>query len=662
EQYAKLNNTIADGDQFVIYYNKDGLVMTDTVSGKGLAGEAATPQGDFVEVTEAMSVLTASVDENGNYTFTNADGKYLTSGATGNSLTFADEASDYSLWTVKAVTGGVHVVSVNASYNGNAQALEIYNSVFTTFTEKDTDYYLFNLYQLTDEKPDESDIDEPEPEPVVPGDITDGDYFIHSATAQGVMRYINAGGAGAVSVTVEGGKVSFTDGVGAGAGVYTLANLGGGKYTIQLGSQYVGATSSEELTLNETKDDSCEWILEKVEGGYTIRNANVKYNSSKDIYLEYYASKGFCLWTMSSLSDIYVFNFYDATGVENTDGYVGDKPVSGNLPTEGTYLVYNPYAASVMGPQGGDDTARNISVVDAELVEEDGETKLDAGNGALIFTIKTYEESGTTYYSFENNGQYLATDENNGSSNAETLFLQENFTEYCKWTLEETEGGYVIYNKEAKYSGSRVCIEYFSGAFSGWTYKGGTNELFAFQFYPATDTYNTGYVVNPKVKFTTNADANLGLDFTVEFTLDDLGTNLSAAAQVAFGSTTKTYPVSLSGKTGSVTVPAADLTGSSMTVTINAASTQGGSDVEASYTGSKTYTIRDLPVIVSVSPQSMASVTSGTVPEIAVEFANAGIDPTITLTLNGQEVTPTVTDGKLTYRAATMADGKYVAA
>ena len=98
-------------------------------------------------------MLTAKLDENGHYTFTNAAGQYLITGATGNSLTFGDAPSDYSLWTLKTVTGGFHIVSVNAQYNGNAQALEVYNSLFTTFAEKDNDYYRFNLYKLTDEQP-----------------------------------------------------------------------------------------------------------------------------------------------------------------------------------------------------------------------------------------------------------------------------------------------------------------------------------------------------------------------------------------------------------------------------------------------------------------------------------------------------------------------------
>lgn len=153
KQYAKRSGAVADGDQFVLYYDKDGLVMTDTASGNKLTGEATALQGDFLEVTDTMAVLTAAVDGEGRYTFTNAAGQYLTTGATGNSLTFADAPSEYSLWTLKEVTGGFHVVSVNAKYNGNAQALEVYNSLFTTFSEKDNDYYLFNLYKLTDERP-----------------------------------------------------------------------------------------------------------------------------------------------------------------------------------------------------------------------------------------------------------------------------------------------------------------------------------------------------------------------------------------------------------------------------------------------------------------------------------------------------------------------------
>ena len=70
-QYAKLAEELTEDDQFVIYYNKDSLVMTDTVSGKALAGEAVTLEHDFLKVTDAMAVLDFTVDEDGYYTFTN---------------------------------------------------------------------------------------------------------------------------------------------------------------------------------------------------------------------------------------------------------------------------------------------------------------------------------------------------------------------------------------------------------------------------------------------------------------------------------------------------------------------------------------------------------------------------------------------------------------
>ena len=641
--------TIADGD-YVVYVPAYSKALSAVYSGYYNSGVDMTlnGQGTFDKVS-ASEVWTLTNNTDGTFTLTSKSENQKLGMADGNSSMPLGGVND--TWTVEDAGNGLYYVK-NV---GRKVYIEWYAekgnfSGFGYINSGTEGMFAIQFVPVT-----ESQIEYPS---VEPGDIVDGKYFIYSATAQGVMRYVNAGGAGAVSVTIENDKVVFI-GDNTGTGVYTIRNIPGGKYTIQLGSLYLGENSGEELTLNETKDASCEWIIAKAEGydGYTIMNANVKYYNSAT-YLEYYASRGFCMYTMKELSDLYIFNFYDASGVENNEGYVGERPGSGDLPTAGTYLVYNPYAEYVMGPQGGDDTARNISVVEASLVEENGEKKLDAGNGALIFTVEIYNEDGETYYSFKNNGKYLATDENDGESNAETLFLQENLTDYCKWSLEETEGGYVMYNKLAAYKGSRVCIEYFSGAFSGWTYKGGTNELFAFQFYPVADTYNTGYVVNPKVKFLTEADANLGLDFTVEFKLDDLG-EIQTVTAAAGG---KSYTVVRTGYDCSVTIPATDLEGqTSLELAVSVTSKQGTAGEVASYTGTKTYAIKDEPVIVSVSPASMSSVPSGTVPEIAVEFANAGKDPVISLTLNGKAVACTVDGNRITYKPDAMTDGKYVA-
>ena len=45
KQYAKRTGEVADGDRLVVYYDKDGLVMSDTASGNKLTGVAAALQG-----------------------------------------------------------------------------------------------------------------------------------------------------------------------------------------------------------------------------------------------------------------------------------------------------------------------------------------------------------------------------------------------------------------------------------------------------------------------------------------------------------------------------------------------------------------------------------------------------------------------------------------
>ena len=121
--------------------------MTGTASGKKLAAEAATITDGVLTLTETLAQLTVSVDANGYYIFT-VDGKYLTSGATGNELTLTDAASDYSLWTVEAAGEGIfYIKSVNANYNGKPQSLEYYSG-FTTYGHNTTAAYQMQLFKI----------------------------------------------------------------------------------------------------------------------------------------------------------------------------------------------------------------------------------------------------------------------------------------------------------------------------------------------------------------------------------------------------------------------------------------------------------------------------------------------------------------------------------
>ena len=153
---ANLVTELKAGDKVYIYYVNGSQVMSASANGSKMDVVKATADGTKLSVEEGAAVLTVSVDENGYYTFT-CDGKYLTSGETGNSLCLADEASDYSLWALEAVEGGWYVKNVNSQYvyvdaDGNEtvypQYLEFYNG-FTTYSLKDSSnpaYYTFQFY------------------------------------------------------------------------------------------------------------------------------------------------------------------------------------------------------------------------------------------------------------------------------------------------------------------------------------------------------------------------------------------------------------------------------------------------------------------------------------------------------------------------------------
>lgn len=312
---------------------------------------------------------------------------------------------------------------------------------------------------------------------------------------------------------------------------------------------------------------------------------------------------------------------------------------AGPLPTEGTYLLYCPAAGGVIGPQVEDTAAPCMSVVPAKPVAgSDGkEETLKADGGGLIFTVNTLDEGGTRYYSFSVNGKYLAISENRGTENDEKLFLQDVLTDYCYFTLEKIGGGYVIYNKVAKYKYNPVCIEYYAGSFSGWTYKSSTSELFAFRFYPVEDPFGTGYVVDPSVEFQGPDSAYAGLSLQIPFRLNDLGEVQSCEAKVFFDGSTAGTPcaVTLSGYNGSVTLPAEDLTGHSVLKLRITAESRQNESFSFAYSGEFSLEILDLPSVTKPSPTPLSHVTAGTDVEISAFPANVGENPEFSCTVNG---------------------------
>jgi hypothetical protein len=108
----------------------------------------ATAEGNKLAASSEAFVWTVEIDENGYYIFIH-EGQYMTSGATGNSLSMAGELTDCARWEVVACEGGVYLRNVGANYNGNYnQCLEFYYA-FTTYGLKQDNMTIYT-FQLVD--------------------------------------------------------------------------------------------------------------------------------------------------------------------------------------------------------------------------------------------------------------------------------------------------------------------------------------------------------------------------------------------------------------------------------------------------------------------------------------------------------------------------------
>ena len=642
-------DTIVSTKNCVIYNPEHKVALSSVYS--GFYNKSVPMESTFTTVVET-EVWKVNTHQSGNVTISAYTGKGNLAMGDSFASTPLDEKNDK--WKLIAQEDGSYYIEnvVRAGYTLQYQAdkgtYSGYNKI-EAGKEGDFKMQLLEVQESQIEKLPE----EPPREPV----MEDGDYFIYSQKAEGVMRYILTGGAASQvpAVPTEDGKADFGDGDGTGAAVFHFEWQSESQtYLIKCGTEYLSLDTSNNARLlyrsekaMNTKTNGSYWIIQRNEelNGYTIMNDTAK-SSGADVYLEYYPSSGFCAYTIKdSVTDIYIFDFLDATGVANDGGHVGTKPDLVALPEVGkTYAIYNESGASIIGGQA-DAIDGSAATLAAAITTKKEDGTLSLGNGGLIFTL---EKEGD-YYLLENKGKYLAT-----NTKEELLLLTkeecaaaELETDY-KWELAATEDGLGITIKSAtiRYNGNApIFVEYFSGGFSGYSFKAGQPEIFTFQFIECNDEYGLGYVVNPKVVFNSLAEANQDVDFDATFTLDDMGTPSELKAEVTFeDNTKKTYTPSMDEpkeqgevvKTGKVTVPKADLVGhTEMTVVISVTSDLEGNEI--SYSGTRKVAIHDEPLILSVSPAPNSSTGTQKRPTISVVYANIGDNAEAKLAFNGKE-------------------------
>ena len=619
-----LVETPQNGDVVVIYYPTDKKIMgTESYTYNEKKDELAAVDAVFTEdvltVPEGAAEFKVYVDENGHYTF-QSDAGYLY--LDGTHVRLVPEQGDYTLFDLEAQETGSFIKSTNAQYSGKPQYLEYYGGYFTCYgMGSNADIYTFQFYKTGTFDAGE----EPAPTPG-DGPIYDGEQVVIYNPAYGKALsgtyngYYNNG----TDVTLTGNTLSGFSA----SDVWTVIDNGDGTWSFSYGGQKIGMdTQYTSMPLGGVND---QWVLEDAGDGLfyvknTVRGAYMEYQDSYGTWSAYH--------TISSGSEgLFALAFYQVTEIPEEPG--------GDLTFPDTFVIYNVSAAGVLA--GQDDNQSSPSVNSAAATVADGVAT--PANGARVFTV---EQNGE-YYRFKTSDGYLCS---NGTGN--NAFYSAEASEEADWTLTAFNGGYNLKSRTAKYNSSAQYLEYYGGSYKTYSlYNDSDKDIYTFNFYPLAEgvTVTDGVVNVPSVVFGALSDAYVGQDYTVTFTVDSVFgvAELSARYGETFAELSEDNGVY------SFTIPAADLTEGTLSITVTGADTKN-----VTFSGTADVAVKDEPVISGVFPAANAQTGDEKRPEIGFTFGNAGENPTVAMSINGTAVSPTVTDGKASYTpAADLADGK----
>ena len=601
-----------NGDTVLIYNAANTAVMGAAANGKKLSGVTAAAEDAGIAVTDEMAQLLVTV-EGENYIFS-LDGLYLTSAPTGNGLSFAEELTDCGKWTLELQDNGHYIIkNVGANYNGNYnQALEYYSG-FTTYGVKTTDIYMMDFY-LVEAARQEGIVTE----------LSDGDTVVIFNPAH--LKALSTEYTGFYNL---GTDVALTDGKLTGwtsADVWTVGVNADGSYTFATaeGKKLSMGASYSSMPLD---DVNTAWNLETAatENCFYIKNA------ARGNYIEWYASK-------SNWSSYYNIGSNEALFAQQFYLVVEGSEPETTLPAEGDEVViYNLAAQGVLAAEN--DTQ---SIENALTVVTDGVAA--PANGGVVFTVS---QNGNYYRFYNETYGYLCS---NGTGN--NAFYTQEASEDADWTLTSGKsGGYNLESRTAKFNGTySQYLEYYADSYKTYSMYNVTDyDIYEFFFYPVAEGLNlTGSIVNvPTVIFGTLPDAFVGAEYTFTVTVD-----------AVFGVDTLTVKVGdtvlTANNDGSYTIPADLVAGESLTITVEGVDTKG-----AAFSGTAAVTVKDEPVIESVTPAANTQTGADKRPVISAVIANAGENAVVTMTVNGEAVEAVYADGIVSWQSAEdMADGR----
>ena len=606
---------LKNGDQVVIYNPANLKALSTEYTGFYNKGTDVTLTGGKLSGFAEADIWTVGVNDDGSYTFSTADGKKLSMDEKYSS-TPLDKA--HTAWTLEqAATEGCYYIK-NV---GRSSYLEWYaeKNNWSAFGTIGSNEALFAQAFFKIQKSG------------IVTSVSDGDQVVVFNPANGkalsteYTGFYNKG----TDVTLANGKLSgYTK-----ADIWTVGVNADGSYTFS-------TADGKKLSMDEKYSST---PLDKTHTGWSILPAateNCVYiqNVGRSSYLEWYAEKNnwSAFGTIGSNEALFAQQLY-LVGDET------DQP-AGSLPQEGAQVVlFNQNAQGVLAGQNDNTDSPAVNNVSAQVANG----KAIPGNGGVVFTV---ERSGE-YYRFRNETYgYLCS---NGTGN--NAFYSLTASDDADWTVEPCSGGvggYQLESRTAKFNGRySQFLEYYSDSYKTYSMYNVTDyTIYSFFFYGVADSVKLdgGIVNDPAVKFTSADSVKGGQDYTLTFTVDD-----AKAVQK--------LEILVDGRSAGVitdytaNVPAAMLAGSDqVTFTVRVTNVSG-----ASYSGSLVVTVVDEPSIGAVTPLKGSQTGSDKRPVISAELINAGENPTVEMTVNGEKVNAVCAGGKATYTpAADMTDGR----
>ena len=613
---------LKNGDQVVIYNPANLKALSSEYTGFYNKGTDVTLTGGKLSGFAEADIWTVGVNDDGSYTFSTADGKKLSMDEKYSS-TPLDKA--HTAWTLEqAATEGCYYIK-NV---GRSSYLEWYaeKNNWSAFGTIGSNEALFAQAFFKIQKSG------------IVTSVSDGDQVVVFNPANGkalsteYTGFYNKG----TDVTLANGKLSgYTK-----ADIWTVGVNADGSYTFS-------TADGKKLSMDEKYSST---PLDKTHTGWSILPAateNCVYiqNVGRSSYLEWYAEKNnwSAFGTIGSNEALFAQQLY-LVGDET------DQP-AGSLPQEGAQVVlFNQNAQGVLAGQNDNTDSPAINSVSAQIT--DG--KAIPGNGGVVFTV---ERSGE-YYRFRNETYgYLCS---NGTGN--NAFYSLTASDDADWTVEPCSGGvggYQLESRTAKFNGRySQFLEYYSDSYKTYSMYNVTDyTIYSFFFYGVADSVKLdgGIVNDPAVKFTSADSVKGGQDYTLTFTVDDAKAVQKLEILVDGRSAGVITDYTADGKNYTANVSAAMLAGADkVTLTVRVTNASG-----ASYSGSLVLTVVDEPSIGAVTPLKCSQTGSDKRPVISAEIINAGENPTLEMTVNGQKVNAVYAGGKLTYTpAADMTDGR----